>query len=191
MLATAIAIACGSGFANAEDAGPAPDAWEIRSWDRTITWRGSADDDINYLMYTLHTTATDKPGVMFSCSDKYGLNVLYSFDDVDLMELFYSRRQSRLRSVPIHMWVGDYAFDLAYYNVRRHDKVIANQKASQASIAMGAFLQNLPIRLKAHNYFDVTLDLPPADQSVHRFIEVCDKASELAERVRAAEAEKE
>lgn len=164
--------------------------WAMNGWERSVTFRGSGRDDINYTMYTLHTTAADKPGVMFSCSDDFGLNVLYSFEGVDFIELLHGKRASRLRSIPVYLWVGDYAFDLAFYNVRRRDRVLANQKASQAAIAMGALLQDLPIRIKATNYFDETLDLPPLDEEVGRFISVCEKAAELAETVRKAEAGK-
>ena len=162
------------------------EGWEAQSWDRTITWRGSARDDINYLMYTLHTTGSTKPGVMFSCSEEYGLNILYSFENIDLMELFHQNRSSNMRSIPIDVWVGSYKFDLAFYNVRRRDKVFANQKAAQASIAMGALLQNLPIRAKSAGYFDVTYDLPPLDEEVMVFINVCKEAESIAEKIKAA-----
>lgn len=164
------------------------DRWETRVWDRTITFRGSGREDINYKMYSLHTTSADKPGLMFSCSDEYGLNVLYSFEGVDFIDLFQSHRASHLRSIPVHLWVGSHGFELAGYFVRRKDHVIANQTETQAAIAMGALLQDLPIRIKASGYFDETLDLPPLDEEVMRFINVCDKAAELAKTVREAEA---
>lgn len=169
---------------------PSEGGWEMNGWERSVTFRGLGRDDINYTMYTLHTTATEKPGVMFSCSDEYGLNVLYSFEGVDFIELLHGKRASRLRSIPVYLWVGDYAFDLAFYNVRRRDRVLANQKASQAAVAMGALLQDLPIRIKATNYFDETLDLPPLDGEVGRFIDVCQKAAELAETVRKSKSGK-
>lgn len=160
--------------------------WEVNSWERHIKITGSSPDEFTYQMYTLHTTDTSKPGVMFSCSERYGLNVLYSFEGVDFMALFQGGESRRMRSVPVYMWMGETARDLEYYMVRRRDKVLSNQKAVQSSSAMLALLQDLPIRLKASGYFDLTYELPALDQSAADFMVVCDKAAELADKVKAA-----
>ncbi|WP_182482114.1 hypothetical protein [Henriciella barbarensis] len=180
-------IIAGSGAAIAQET--AEEGWQANSWKRQITYNGGKARDLTYDLYTLHTTATDKPGLMFSCSEEYGMNVLYSFDAVDLLSLFTEPQQSRrLRSIPMWVWTGNYRNDSAYYMVRRSDKVLANQKPIQSAIAMGAILQGLPIRIKSGGYFDVTLPLPPLDEEVMAFVENCEKASEIADEVKAATA---
>ncbi len=189
LLAGCAVFAAGCGPAFAQEA--ASDGWQANSWTRQITYNSGKAKDLTYDMYTLHTTATDKPGLMFSCSEEYGMNVLYSLEPVDLLSLFTEPQQSRrLRSIPVWVWTGDYKNDSAYYMVRRYDKVLANQKPIQSAIAMGAILQDLPIRIKSAGYFDVTLPLPPLNEEVMAFVANCEKASEIADKVKAATAAK-
>lgn len=189
LFAACVMIAAGSGSAFAQKT--AAEGWQANSWERQVTYNGGKARDLTYEMYTLHTTATDKPGIMFSCSEDYGMNVLYSFEPVDLLSLFTEPQQSRrLRSIPIWVWTGNYKNDSDYYMVRRSDKVLANQKPIQSAIAMGAILQGLPIRIKSGGYFDVTLPLPPLDEEVMSFVANCEKASDIADKVKAATAAK-
>ena len=176
LIAAAISIT-GAGSASAE-------GWQLNSWERHVKITGSSPAEFTYDMFTLHTTDTSKPGLMFSCSEKYGLNVLYSFDGVDFMELLDGGTARRVRSVPIYFWIADKKLDLGYYMVRRKDKVFSNQKSGQSSSAMLALLQDVPIRAKASGYFDLTYDLPPLDEQVAQFVEVCEKAGELADLVK-------
>lgn len=167
------------------------EGWEANSWKRQVTYNSGKAKDLTYDLFTLHTTATDKPGVFFTCSADYGMNVLYSFEPVDLLSLFTDPQQSRrLRSIPVWVWTGDYKHDSAYYMVRRYDKILANQKPVQSAIAMGGILQGLPIRIKAAGYFDVSLPLPPLDEEVMAFVENCDEASEIADKIKAATSER-
>lgn len=167
------------------------EGWKANTWQRQIVIKGGKPESFTYTVHTLHTTAVDQPGVMFSCSDNYGLNVLYSYKPVDLLALFTEEQTLRkMRAIPVWIWTGDYKHDSSYYMVRRYDKVMANQKPVQAAIAMGGILQGLPIRIKAQNYFDVTLPLPPLDEEVMAFVDKCEKATEIADKIKAATARK-
>lgn len=166
--------------------GPAAHAegWNLQGWERTIEITGSSKDEFTYSMYTLNTTDTDKPGMMFSCSEKYGLNILYSYRGVDFIQLFTSGKSSKLRSIPVNVWVGDGKRNVEYFFVRRKDKVLSNQESSQAAAAFRALLRNQTVRIKASGMFDVTFDAPNLDGAVANFLSVCDSAQKIASDVR-------
>ncbi|WP_300378909.1 hypothetical protein [Henriciella sp.] len=160
------------------------EGWQTDTWERHIKVTGSSPKEYKYLMHTLNTVDQTRPGLMFSCSTRHGLNIVYSFKGVDFMEVLRGGQSRRMRSIPVRLWANDKRHELDDYLVRRRDKVVSNTRSQQAAAAMRALLRDNPIRIKSFGYFDVTYNLPSLDAEAAKFLEVCPVADDIADSVK-------
>ncbi|MBI1254212.1 MAG: hypothetical protein GC196_07715 [Hyphomonas sp.] len=162
----------GSGAADKQAA-----SWELRPftvYDRDDYDKPIEERQLNYSGVIVYTVDNGKPGALLTCSEKFGLSVMFSLKPVDFsdQDYFASSRQARTFSGRLSI-DGDRPKLPSRFIVRRKLGVVQSVSKEEAFTAVDALYAGQTMSLEVPGFDPVNIDLPPPDSSFRTFVADC------------------
>ena len=141
--------------------GAVPGDWAVYPFTREVSCRGvrcGSADDFTYSGWIAVTTDNSRPGVAFSCSERFGLSATVSYAPQDLAAMIRSGNDDQFRPKPRE---GRFVIDgergeLVWFLVRRKDSVAITGKSSTAVSLLAALAGGKETVLDIPGLADVT-----------------------------------
>jgi len=152
-------------------------SWELRPftvYDRDDYDKPIEERRLNYSGVIVHTVDNGKPGALLTCSEKFGLSVMFSLKPVDFsdQDYFASSRQARTFSGRLSV-DGDRPKLPSRFIVRRKLGVVQSVSNEEAFTAVDALYAGQTMSLEVPGFDPVNIDLPPPDGSFRTFVADC------------------
>lgn len=179
--ASAMALCAISASATpAEGSGAADDKsahWDLRPftvYDRNDIDKPVQERRISYSGVIVHTVDNSQPGALLTCSEKFGLSVMFSLKPVDFSDedYFASSRQARTFNGSLSV-EGARPQLPSRFVVRRKLGVVQSVSSEEAYTAVDALYAGQVMTLEVPGFDPVNIDLPPPDSSLRAFVADC------------------
>ncbi|MBA4338126.1 MAG: hypothetical protein C0421_04705 [Hyphomonas sp.] len=151
--------------------------WELRPftvYDRNDIDKPVQERRISYSGVIVHTADISQPGALLTCSEKFGLSVMFSLKPVDFSDedYFASSRQARTFNGSLSV-EGEPPKLPSRFVVRRKLGVVQSVGSEEAYTAVDALYAGQSMTLEVPGFDPVNIDLPPPDSSLRAFVADC------------------
>lgn len=151
--------------------------WELRPftvYDRDDFDKPVQERRISYSGVIVHTVDNSQRGALLTCSEKFGLSVMFSLKPVDFsdQDYFASSRQARTFSGRLSV-EGGLPQPPSRFIVRRKLGVVQSVSSEEAFTAVDALYAGQTMSVEVPGFDPVSIDLPPPDSSFRTFVADC------------------
>gem|GEM_PF-3586474 len=133
------------------------------------------ESDYSYSGWVAVTTDDTRPGVAFSCSERFGLSATISYKPQDLATMIRSDNDDQFRPRPRE---GRFIIDgergeLVWFLVRRKDSIALTGRSSTAVSLLAGLAGGKETVFDLPGLADVTFDTPGFTYALKLFVEQC------------------
>ncbi len=151
--------------------------WELRPftvYDRNDFDKPVQERRISYSGVIVHTVDNSQRGALLTCSEKFGLSVMFSLKPVDFsdQDYFASSRQARTFNGRLSV-EGEPPQLPSRFVVRRKLGVAQSVSSEEAFTAVDALYAGQTLSLEVPGFDAVSIDLPAPDSSFRTFVADC------------------
>lgn len=173
-----LALSAAATPADTPDAGPASaGSWELRPfnvYDNDDNKKPEAERRVKYSGVIVHTTDSGQPGALLTCSEKFGLSVMYSLKPVDFADQEYFASSNQVRTFDGRLNVeGDAPAKQSRFLVRRKLGVAQPVNADDAFKTVDALYAGKALNVDVPGFDPVDIKLPSPDKSFKEFVASC------------------
>ncbi len=151
--------------------------WELRPfnvYDRDDDDKPEAERRVKYSGVIVHTTDASQPGALLTCSEKFGLSVMYSLKPVDFADQEYFGSSNQVRTFDGRLNVeGDVPAKQSRFLVRRKLGVAQPVNADDAFKTVDALYAGKALNVDVPGFDPVDIKLPSPDKSFKEFVASC------------------
>lgn len=151
--------------------------WELRPFN---VYDGDDDDKpeaerrVKYSGVIVHTTDASQPGALLTCSEKFGLSVMYSLKPVDFADQDYFTSSKQVRAFNGRLSVeGDRAEKMSRFLVRRKLGVAQPVNPDDAFKTVDALYAGKALNVDVPGFDPVDIKLPTPDKTFQDFVASC------------------
>lgn len=174
----ALALSAAAAPADTPDAAAASTgSWELRPfsvYDRDDYDKPVEERRVTYTGVIVHTSDDSQPGVLLTCSEKFGLSAMYSLKPVDFADQDYFASSKQSRTFDGRLIVdGDRPKLASRFVVRRKLGVAQPVNPDEAYKTVEALYAGKPLTLEVPGFDPVSIDLPAPDNAFTDFVAAC------------------